>query len=188
MSDALSMTEALGTQLGLDRKPLLHLRLLAEELFGMLRSIAGKIEASYWLEANDKRLELHMKSDVPLTPEMKEQFLSASSNGKNDAAKGVMGKIKVLISNVLLSVKETMPYAMINTVSASNAGVYTGELVSEWSMNQYKQEVKCHVGDSDDATAAWDELEKSIVASIADDVKVRIIGKNVEIIVYKTFA
>jgi len=33
----------------------------------------------------------------------------------------------------------------------------------------------------------WDEIERSIIANIADDVKVSIVGKNVEIAVYKAF-
>jgi len=32
-----------------------------------------------------------------------------------------------------------------------------------------------------------DELEKSIIANIADDIKVKILGNKVEIIVFKNF-
>ena len=35
------------------------------------------------------------------------------------------------------------------------------------------------------ARAAWDELEKSIVANIADDVKVSVKGNNVELVIEK---
>ena len=187
MGEALAITETLGKDRKLDNKSVLHLRLLAEELLGMLRSIAGKVEATYWIESEEKSFELHMKSDIKLTAEMREQFISAASSGKNDAAKGFMGKIKVLISNILVSAKEMIPYAMINAVSAYPAGGNAGENISEWSMNNYKEEVRKHIGDSGDAVEAWDELEKSIVANIADDVKVRIMGKTVEITVYKVF-
>ena len=37
IEEALTLTEKLGNEVGLERKPMLHLRLLAEELFGMLR-------------------------------------------------------------------------------------------------------------------------------------------------------
>ena len=187
MKDALAVTESIGTEKGLEKKSVLHLRLLAEELLGMLRGIAGSVEADYWLEYEGNGFEFHMKSEVKLTSEMREQLISAASSGQNDAAKGFMGKIKVLIADILVSAKEIIPYAMINAVSAYPAGGTAGENISEWSMNNYKDEVRKHVGDSEDAVKAWDELEKSIVANIADDVKVKIVGNDVEIIVYKTF-
>ena len=186
-NEALMMTEALGTERGLARKSLLHLRLLSEELFGLLRGIAGKVEASYWLEVEEKRFELHMKSDVKLTTEMRDQFLAASSSGKNEASKSFMGKIRVMIANALLSAKEALPYALINTAAAYPMGGMAGESASVWSMAFYKEEIQKHIKDSAEASEAWDELEKSIVANIADDVKVKIAGKNVEITVCKAF-
>ena len=116
LREAFAMTEALGKECGLEKKSGLHLRLLSEELFGLLRGIAGKVEAAYWIENEGKHIELHMKSDVKLTPEMRAQFLSASSSGTNAAAKGVMGKIRIMIAGILLSVKEAAPYSMINDV------------------------------------------------------------------------
>ena len=103
MTVALAMTEQLGAKQGLERRQILHLRLLAEELFGMLRSITGEIEADYWLEYEGKRFDIHMKSDVKLTEEMRQQFLSASSSGENAAAKGFMGKLRVMISEALVT-------------------------------------------------------------------------------------
>ncbi len=37
----------------------------------------------------------------------------------------------------------------------------------------------------EDAREAWDELEKSVVAKVADDVKVSILGRVVEMIILK---
>ena len=187
MSEALTATEKLGIEKGLEKKPVLHLRLLAEELFGMLRGIAGDVEATYWIETENNQIEMHMKADVKMTDDIKEQFLAASSSGKNYAARGFMGKIKVMIADVLLSMKEMAPYSMVNTVSSYPMGGVGGETVSVWSMMAYKDEVRKQMIKSKEAHEAWDELEKSIVANIADDVKVKIVGRNVEIIVYNNF-
>lgn len=187
MKEAFAMTEALGVVNGLTPKNVLHLRLLSEELFGMLRGIAGKVEADFWLEIEEKRYELHMKSTVKLTEGMRDQFLAASSSGKNEAAKGFMGKLRVMIANVLLSAQEVMPYAMMNTVAAHPMGGIAGETASVWSMAFYRQELMKNTGKNKEADDAWDELEKSIVANIADDVKVSIVGKTVEITVCKAF-
>jgi hypothetical protein len=37
------------------------------------------------------------------------------------------------------------------------------------------------------AAEAWDELEKSVVSNLADDVKVSINGRNVEMVILKQF-
>ena len=185
MDQALEMTESLSLESGLDKKQKLHTRLLAEELFGLLKGIAGDVEADYWLEIIDKKFELHMKSEVQLTEEMKKQFLESSSTGENAAAKGVMGKIRVLIASALLSTKEVLPMALINTAAAYQPAGGAGASV-DWSMVDYKNRVK-NEADNKEAAEAWDELEKSIIANIADDVKVKILGNKVEIIVFKNF-
>jgi hypothetical protein len=187
MDEALSLTEKLGQDAGLENKPVLHLRLLTEELFGMLRSLAGEVEAVYWIEAEGKSFDIHLKSEIKMTEEIREQLLSASSSGKNAAASGFTGKLRVFIADMLISAKEAIPYAMINSVAAFPEGGAAGEMASIWTMSAYKNEVNKNLDTSDEANAAWDELEKSILASIADDIKVAITGKKVEITVYKAF-
>lgn len=183
--EALSMTERFGAERNLGTKPVLHLRLLAEELFGMLRSIAGNVEASYWLDADGKKFELHMQSDVEMSLEMRDKFLAASSSGRNEAAKGFMGKIRDMIGEMLLSAQDAVPYPMPDTTFLYPMDDPFGDYV--WSMNYYVEELQRKMENNKEASEAWDELEKSIVASIADDVKVKIKGKNVEIILYKSF-
>ena len=185
--EALSMTERVGKEAGLDKKSMLHLRLLAEEMFGMLRGIAGGVEASYWLDVEGKKFELKMQADVKMTIEMREQFLAASKSGKNEAARGFMGRIRVMIGSFLLSAKEALPYAMINSVAAMPMGGYAGESSAAWSMSLYKAEIGKYAAESGEAEEAWDELEKSIVANIADDVKVGVKGNSVELTVCKSF-
>ncbi|MBO7519808.1 MAG: hypothetical protein J6T73_03430 [Clostridia bacterium] len=185
--EALAVTENLGNKAGLDKKSVLHLRLLAEELFGMLRGIAGEVEANYWIENDEKNFEIHMKSEVNVTDEMRKQFLSAASSGKNAAAAGFMGKIRVMIADTLLTAKEALPYAMINAAAAYTGGGNYEEAAYVWTMSSYRDEIQRNIEKSKEASKAWDELEKSIVANIADDIKVSIAGKKVDITVYKAF-
>ena len=98
-----------------------------------------------------------------------------------------MGKLRVMIADVLFAAKEAMPYAMINTAAAYTATATYEESADVWTMLAYKDEVQKNAENSAEASNAWDELEKSIIANIADDIKVSIAGKNVEIAVYKAF-
>ncbi|MBQ7699043.1 MAG: hypothetical protein IJT49_01720 [Clostridia bacterium] len=178
VENALAMTEKLGADYGLERKSVLHLRLLAEELFGMIRGIAGNIVSEYKISAEDKKFELHLKSEVEMTVEMRDKLISVSSSGKNAAATGFTGRIRVLIAEALLSMRETAPYAVINTASAYSP---------VWMMSDYKSDVMKNADTDKTAKQAWDELEKSVLAKIADDIKVGVVGNSVEIIIYKAF-
>ena len=95
-----------------------------------------------------------------------------------------MGRVRVMIAGFLLSAKEALPYAMINSAASMPMGGYAGESSSVWSMSLYKAEIAKRSGE---ASEEWDELEKSIVANIADDVKVGVRGNRVELTVVKAF-
>ena len=59
----------------------------------------------------------------------------------------------------------------------------------EWSMVQYQNALNASVqNDVEGAQEAWDEMEKSVVAHAADDVKVSLRGNLVEMIIYKKMA
>lgn len=187
MEDALNMTEGVGMEQELEVKQLRRLRLLSEELFGMLRSISGVIEAEYWLEYEGKSFDIHLKSDMDLTEDMRKQLLSASSSGENSAAKGFMGRLKVMIAETLFAntASDSLAFSGLSLglmSMASPTAMGAGSTSYLWSMQKYKDE-----SEKAEKTEAWDELEKSIVANIADDVKVSIIGTSVEIIVSKKF-
>ena len=187
ISEALAMTEKLASESGLEKKPVLHMRLLAEELFGMLRSIAGDAEADYWIETEGKSFELHLKSGVEMTREMRQQLLSASTRGENAAARGFMGKIRDLITAALLPRENGPSGFSVGLMGLGSPGGYRAGSY-EWNMKTYKSAVADRTATDGVAAEAWDELEKSIVARIADDVKIGIDGDDVELTVYKTFA
>ena len=52
-----------------------------------------------------------------------------------------------------------------------------------WSLEQYRGTVK-----KEEKSEAWDELEKSVIASVADDVIVGVKGKLANITIVKKFA
>ncbi len=189
ISEALQATEQIALEAGLEKKETLHLRLLAEELFGMLRSVVGDLEAQYTCDAQGKSFALHMKGTVPMTVETKENLIALSASGQNAAAKGFMGKIRDMIATALLPTNEGPSLLAMGLMSmGSPTGYRVGSGGYEWSMLQYKTGVEGKAAEDDGAQIACDELEKSIVASIADDVKVSVKGSDVEIIVYKAFS
>ncbi len=182
MREAMEATEKLGVESGLERKEQLHLRLLSEELIGLLRGIAGETEASYWVEQEEKAFALHLASDVTLNQEMRRELLAVSTSGENLAAQGFMGKLREMIAVALLP-KNAGPSVLSSlSLGFMSAGSPTGSQAGLdsylWSLNHYKE-----ASEREDV----DELEKSIVASIADEVSVSVVGSHVEITISKAF-
>ena len=74
---------------------------------------------------------------------------------------------------------------MVDMPYTPGAPVYSGNVV--WSLESYRQGLDDVKKTNQDAGEVWDELEKSILANLADDVKVAIRGNEAEITVEKKF-
>ena len=190
MEEALAATEKLGLDSGLSHKENLRLRLLAEELIGLLRGITGDVEARYLARQEGKKFVLSLNADVRMTQEMRKQLLAASSSGKNSAARGFMGRLREMVAAILVPEEEESDEVSglaLGLMSLGGPARYTaGVNAYAWSMSKYMSEVRSRDQDAD-AADAWDELEKSIVANLADEVSVKIVGSAVEISIAKAF-
>ena len=195
MEAALQAASASAVYRGLGKKDAIHLRLLAEEMMGMLRQIAGGTGAEFWVTSEGPQFELHLTAHPLVTGKMRKELLGASTSGKNEAAKGFMGKIRDIIDRALTSEGDSdqptyfmQGLLMPSDMDASDPMMYstTSSMVS-WSMRNYRTAVEAQSVGSQKARDEWDELEKSIVANIADEVRISIAGDKVEMTVYKNF-
>lgn len=175
-----SEAERVASYNSLDERQARRLRLLSEELIGMLPELLGFGRGEFWIENKGKRFELH----VSVTPDSvldldKDRILSVSSSGENVATKGIMNKIRVAAEMMLMTYGETTTEYQCDFY---DMGMVTDlhHYSSAWSLNSYKEQAS---GQSEE----WDELEKSIIANLADDVIVGVTGKKVEIVVVKNF-
>ena len=185
--DALAQAEAVARFRGLDRRSALHLRLLTEEMTGMMRALTGERKADFWIEDEAGILNLHLAVNTPMNAEMRRKLLSASTSGENSAATGVTGKLRDLIEQFLEPENGSLPNDLFTGMDYAYAGGDFGSLsvaaAGLWSMNRYKAAVKEGRAPIED----WDELEKSVVAKLADEVKIGISGQNVEMVISKKF-
>ena len=164
----------------LDERQSRRLRLLSEELIGMLPELLEFGKGEFWIENDGKSFELH----VSVTPEDivdidEKKILSVSKSGKNAATKGIINKIRVAAQMMILSYGES---STAYSYDFYDMGMVTGmhNYANAWSLTSYKEQVTSHKEE-------WDELEKSVIANLADDVIVGITGKKVEIVVVKNF-
>lgn len=188
---ALSETEKIARYNGLSSKEQLRLRLLAEEMTGTLRGIVGEMTSSFWIEAENRTYELHLTTMTMMDSVKRKKLLSTSSSGKNEAAKGFMGKLWDIFMKMDEPEDMHYPKTFVSGYVHSDSGAFDAPmgvdmqtLIGGWSMNNYKGEVQKDLsGNSEE----WDELEKSIVAKLADEVRISISGNVVEMVIYKTF-
>lgn len=186
MESALSEVEKVCAYKGLDAKQALHLRLLTEETMSMMRSITGETEGQFWIEDDGSTYELHLRVETRLDSEKREKLLATSSTGKNESAKGLMGKLRDFFDRG--ADEDILPYSSL-MMPYIDDGIPGHAMEYEWSMVDYVQTLKTYVEKDDRAALqAWDELEKSVVSHVADNIKVSIKGREVEMTIIKKLA
>ena len=179
----LKESESVALYNGFTQKQTLQLRLLCEELDGMLPNLIDDFDGDFWIEYDEGTVKVNATVEIPrLNITKKEELISVAKNKKNAYAVGIVGKIRNAIENLIL-------YEGTNNPNAPGAGLYylaagyseNVDYSYVWSLNKYKVSVQ------ESEKEAWDELEKSIIANLADDVIVGVKGKQASIVVVKNF-
>ncbi len=181
METALQEAEKVASYKRLSTKNGLQLRLLTEEMMGMMRSITGETTGQFWIEDQDQVYRLHLRVETRMNFTKRENLLAASTSGKNESAKGLMGKLRDFFErgDDCDGFGPMMMAGMADDPSALSTDWY-------WALTRYEEAVSEGVERKDaEAVQAWDELEKSVVAHVADDVKVSIRGNTVEMTIEK---
>ncbi len=169
-------------------KDALHLRLLAEETVTMIRQITGDFTGEMWVEDTEDECSITLEGEAKTNLDQREELLSVSSTGKNILAVGVMGKIREVLELSALG------FEVVNQVEGLQSGmVYLSpgamEMAAQtgmypmWSLQAYRENVDEARDTDEQAAQAWDELEKSIVANIADDVQIGVRKNKVKMVV-----
>ena len=177
LNKILAETQRTSEYVGLNAKQLIKTRLIAEEFVGMLKELSQDFEGEFWIECEDLSFAFiaNLHINEIMDKQTKRKFIEVSSDKKNAAAKGVMGKIRDVVENLLYPE---------NAMYSSNFISYQLEtavlLNDQWTLNRYKEAQRNN-------EEPWDELEKSIIANIADDVIVAVKGNSVEIAIMKNF-
>jgi hypothetical protein len=156
---------------------------------GMLASITGDMNAWFYICEEDDVFTLHLKTETGMAGDKRQKLLDMSTSGKNAAAKGVMGKLRDVFESALSYGDMTYgDYAVMSLgLMASPGSTWLANDAAVWSLNNYKAGLETEKADSETAEEAWDELERSIVARLADEVNVSIRGNEVEMVISKKF-
>ena len=175
---ALDAAERFITEAQIKGKKALHVNLLAEEVLSMVGAMVGDYSARFWLESGKGECRIYVDAIADMDNQKKWDLLSVSKSGKNAANKGLMAKIgeffetslheyNVIMQDPNMNMVDVYGYSFSAGISAHTVMASTGAL---WSLSKYRTTVTEDMDDQDEAKEAWDELEKSIIANLADDV------------------
>ena len=175
----------------LTHKQTLQLRLICEEIDGMLPNIIDDFSGDFWIDFEDGVCKVNVSLRFEeFTAKKKEELVAIAKNKKNASATGICGMIRSALEDVFLE-EDSFGGADLSLESRTflteyynSVDTYCGAGYScLWSLEQYRATVK-----KEEKTEKWDELEKSVIASVADDVIVGVKGKRADIIIVKKFA
>jgi len=157
--DALEQTEKAAAFRGLNPKETLKLRLCTEEMLSLAHSVTGDMAASFWLESEAKRFELHLSTKTVMDREKRENLIASATSRKNEAANSFLGKLR-----------DAFEAAMV----AEPVAVIPDEAMDD----MFNRSIE---------VPAWDEYEQSILKNVADEVKIAIRGQTVDMTIVKCF-
>ena len=177
LNKILSETQNVAKTAGLSAKQSIKMRLIAEEFVGMMKELSQDFDGEFWIE--HEGLSFSFISQICINEVMdkqtKRRFIDVSFDKKNAAAKGIMGKIRDVVENLLY------PENAMYSPSFISYQLETAVLLNDqWTLNRYRDAERNNA-------EPWDELEKSIIANLADDVIVSVKGNKVEIVILKNF-
>ena len=181
--EALAQADATARFKNLSKKDSMHLRLLTEEMMSLVHALTGEREADFWLEEDDDTFVLHLHTITVMNSEKRSQLLSSSTSGKNVAAKGIIGKLRDLLERTMEPADGSLTnYYPSGWVYTTDPTAMSATTMDVWSFNQYRESIK-----KEEEQEKWDELEKSIIGKLADEVKISIMGDIVDVTIYKKF-
>ena len=174
-------SESVAQYNGLTHKQTLQLRLLCEEIDGMLPNLIDDYEGALWIEFENGVCKIKISVEIPqLDSGKKEELIGIAKNKKNAAATGIVGKIRNSIEDFFMKRETVDSFALAMSSVGYSEGV---DYTYLWVLDEYRNSVE-----KEKQAEAWDELEKSVIACVADDVIVGVKGKQAHITIVKKFA
>lgn len=185
--NVLNEVEKTAGYCGLNHKEGLQLRLLAEELTGMVEGRIGEYSAKFWIEREQHMYKLHLELDRKLSEEDEKSLLETATTNRGQVPTGMMDRIGMFLDNIVRNQGYKMEQIARGGVVMNGMGSMYAAATQEadgirWSLTSYTKEVK-----KEKEPDRIDDLERSIIAKLADDIVVRIRGSKAEVIVEKTF-
>ena len=145
---------------GLGEMDAIQLQVLTEEMLSLARSIAGEVNASFWIEFESSEAKLHLTAKAVLDKEKRAELIQTATTRKNEAAKTFLGRVRDMFEEAMTTDPEHYQPS--------------DDILNDLPHGIYEE-------------PEWDGYERSILRNLADDIKIGIQGETVDITVSKYF-
>ncbi|MBQ8108542.1 MAG: hypothetical protein IJ124_00070 [Clostridia bacterium] len=192
MAAAQYATEDFAGQARLSKRDTLRLGLLVEETLGMVKTMVDDFYGQLWFVSDESgACEIHLQATADMNAGKRNELLTVSSTGKNAAPRGFMRMLGDMLTGTLSSIGRTMGEysAEVSKYGVVPQGINTPgtyDITPIWTLRQYKSDLNENRDDGD-LEGAFEDLQKSIVANLADDVIVGVKGDRIELVISKKF-
>lgn len=169
---ALNETERFCAEEKLSHQQTLHMRLLAEEMMGMVGNLLNVNDGNYWIEKNDEGYELHLVVDASVGDSVRNILINVSTDKRNAAYAGIKGKLRQVMDAIALPAGAVTP---VGQDSVIGTGIYQPTYV-EWDYQAYISSLN-----ADRKAAEWDALEKSVLGKLTRNIIIGVRPSSVHI-------
>ena len=160
--DAIAETRRVAVYQELNAQASIRLQLITEEMLSLARSVTGEMQASFWIEGEKQRFELHMTTQTVMDKEKRYQLLSAATSRRNEAARTFLGFLR-----------DAFEEAMASEVMHAGDDL-PADILADLTYRTFED-------------PEWDGYERSVLRKLTDDVKIAIRGNIVDMVVTKDF-
>lgn len=174
---ALNEVDGFSRYQGLGAKQSEHLRLLGEELLGMVGGLLDVKDGRFWIEKDGDDYTVNLAARSILGGRAKSIL---NSTAENTEYKGVSGLVRKAIDGMGQMFRDSgSNYGFTEQIDAALAGT---EVISEealsWSLNSYAESIE-----RDEKADSWDELEIPVLKKLSKDIVISYRNDRVQITV-----
>ena len=180
MEEVTEMLKAFAAKTEIRGKDFQHMVLLTEETLGMANQLLKNFEGEIWLEGTPSGYDIVLEADV-LPDDGRHETPAANPEG-------FMAKIAEMLNcSYMFDNAQDLPedlagmlpdYMSYGAKESSQSPVWAGS----WSLSAYRYNLRQHE-DQKETEIALDELEKSIVAKLAEEVTIGIHGRRIRMVI-----
>lgn len=151
-----------AADVGIKDKDALRFRLLTEEVLRLVKQILDNRLVELWFEGDNRVSRIILESTGSLEGDKKDELGSIASSGVVFEEKGFFKKITDMF---LIKIPEE----------------------KTWSLKEYQRQIQAKKEQDKYSLEAWDDLERSLVASLADDIEITAGSDKIKMVVTKDF-
>lgn len=177
MERALKEVDEFSVFEGLDEAKASKLRLISEEIIGMVGNVLDVEDGRFWIEKEESDYKVRFACSTIVGERAKAIFDSASANKEY---KGIAGLVRKVIDEAEAMFATTGGLMEMPQAGVTSSGITVGNSDGyEWALMKYEESCE-----RDEKAERWDELELSVIKKMSKDIVISYRNDRFDIIVY----